>query len=72
MCSQTVIFRSNSLISELSMDLAVLADSAGTRTTGAAGNMVCELSTRTSPICCFGVTGALLRRIAKLANVEKL
>ena len=60
------------LLSELSLDLAVLADSVGTRTTGTARNMECEFATRVRSLCYSGLTGALLRRIEKLAIVENM
>ena len=64
--------RSYSLLSELSLDLAVLADSAGTRTTGTTRNMECEFATRIRSFCYSGLTGTLLRRIEKLAIVENV
>ena len=60
------------LLSELSLDLTVLADSAGTRTPGTARTIGREFSTRASSICYSGLTGALLRRIEKLAIVENM
>lgn len=60
------------LLSELSLDLTVLADSAGIRTPGTARNIECDLATRARPICYLGITGALLRRIEKLAIVENV
>ena len=66
------MLRSYRLLSGLSLDLAVLADSAGTRTTGTARNLGCEFATRASSICYSGLTGTLLRRIEKLAIVENM
>jgi hypothetical protein len=60
------------LLSELSLDLTVLADSAGIRTPGTARNIERDLATRARPICYLGITGALLRRIEKLAIVENV
>jgi hypothetical protein len=67
-----LVLRSYKLLSELSVDLAVLADSAGTRTPGTARNIEYELSTRARSICYSGLTGALLRRVEKLAIVENM
>ena len=67
-----LILRSYKLLSELSLDLAVLADSAGTRTPGAARNMECEFATRIRSLCYSGLTGALLRRIEKREIVENM
>ena len=66
------MLRSNRLLSELSLDPAVLADSTGTRTPGTASDIGCEFSTRASSICYSGLTGTLLRRIEKLAIVDNM
>jgi hypothetical protein len=60
------------LLSELPLDLAVLADTAGTRTAGTVRNIECQFSTRASSLCYSGFTGTLLRRIEKLENVENM
>ena len=66
------MLRSYRLLSELSLDLTVLADSAGIRTPGTARNIGCEFATRASSICYSGLTGTLLRGIEKLAIVENV
>jgi len=66
------ILRSYRLLSELSLDLAVLADAAGTRTPGTVSDIAYELSAQARSICYAGLTGALLRRIEKLAIVENM
>ena len=67
-----LILRSYKLLSELFLDLAVLADSAGTGTTGTTRNMECEFATRVRSICYSGLTGALLRKIEKREIVENM
>jgi hypothetical protein len=71
-CSQSVDALEQQITLELSLDLAVLADSAGTRTTGTTRNMECEFATRVRSFCYSGLTGALLRRIEKLVIVENM
>jgi hypothetical protein len=63
---------SDRLLSELSLDLVVLADSAGTRTAGTARNMECEFATRIKSLCYSGLPGALLRKIEKREIVENM
>lgn len=71
-CSQSVGALEQQITLGIVFGLAVLADSAGTRTPGAVRNIEYEFSTRARSICYSGLTGALLRRIEKLAIVENM
>ena len=71
-CSQSVDALEQQVTLGIVFGLAVLADSAGTRTPGTARNMECEFATRIRSLCYSGLTGALLRRIEKLAIVENM
>ena len=71
-CSQSVDALEQQVTLGIVFGLAVLADSAGTRTPGTASNMECEFATRIRSLCYSGLTGTLLRRIEKLAIVENM